>query len=293
MANVSFPQQFMKRLELLRIVSRRRNSGLMRGEQRSPRYGSSVEFADYREYSEGDDIRYVDWNAYARFEHLYLKLFIEEEDINLFILLDASRSMSFGGPSKLQQAKQIAAALSYVAFSNYDHASIIPVGVEGVRRFPLKRGKGQIFRVLEYLDDLDGTGAGDVTQSIRNYVLETRLSGVAVLISDFLFHEGYEEALKLLGSSRFQTSVIHLLSDEELDPSLSGDIRIVDSESEEKVDVTMNRRMLRAYERRLSSFLHGVKDACRRRKITYLLTRNTIGVEDFLLKDCRVNGLVK
>ncbi len=283
----------MKRLELLKIVSHRRNPGMMRGEQRSPRYGSSVEFADYREYSEGDDIRYVDWNAYARFEDLYLKLFIEEEDLNLFILLDVSRSMSFGEPSKLLKAKHIAAALSYVAFSNYDHASIIPVGAENGQHFPLSRSKGQIFPLLKYLDSLEGSGDGNVSSYIRNFLLETRLSGVAVLISDFLFDEGYDEILKLLGASRFQTNAVHILSEEELNPTLSGDIKIVDVEQGDKLDLTLNRRTLRTYEKKLNSFLCSVKELCRRRNITYLFTGNTPDIEDFLLKECRKCRIVK
>jgi len=293
MVDVSFSQHFMKRLELLKIVSRRRNPGMMRGEQRSPRYGSSVEFADYREYSEGDDIRYIDWNAYARFEDLYLKLFIEEEDLNLFILLDVSRSMSFGNPSKLLKAKHIAAALSYIAFSNYDHACIIPVGAAGKQSFPLSRGKGQIFPVLEYLDRLDGEGEGNITPYIRNFLIETRLSGIAVLISDFLFDEGYDEVLKLLGVSRFQTSAVHIMSEEELKPTLSGDVKIVDAEHGEKLDITLNRRTLRAYERKLNSFLCDVKELCRRRSINYLMTMNTTDVEDFVLKECRKSQVVR
>jgi uncharacterized protein (DUF58 family) len=293
MAGVSFSQHFMKKLELLRIVSRRRNPGMMRGEQRSPRHGASVEFADYREYSEGDDIRYIDWNAYARFDDLYLKLFVEEEDLNLFILLDVSHSMSFGEPGKLTKAKQIATALSYIAFSNYDHASIIPIGNGNAHPFPLSRGKGQLFPMLEYLEHLDGSGKGDAVSSIRTFLLETRLSGIAVLISDFLFDEGYSEILKLLGASKFQTNVVHILSDDEINPALSGDLKVVDSEQGEKIDITLNRRTLRAYENRLNSFLWDVKEICRRSDIAYLFSRNSSDVEDFILKECRKNKVVR
>jgi uncharacterized protein (DUF58 family) len=293
MPELSFSQHFMKKLEMLKIVSRRRNPGMMRGEQRSPRYGSSVEFADYREYSEGDDIRYIDWNAYARFEDLYLKLFIEEEDLNLFILLDVSKSMSFGEPSKLDTAKRIAASLSYIAFSNYDHASIIPVGSGTARPFPLRRGKGQVFPLLDYLEGLDGEGEGDAPAHIRTFLLETRLSGVAVLISDFLYDEGYEDTLKLLAASRFQTAAIHVLSSEELNPSMSGDLKVVDSEDAEKLDVTLNRRTLRAYKRRLNAFLQDVEETCRKREICYLFADSNVNVEDFMLKECRRGQVVR
>src|SRR5438270_4731016 len=155
--------EFLHKLEQLELVSKKIFVGRMKGERKSKRRGSSVEFADHRQYSVGDDLRHIDWNVYGRLDRLFLKLFLEEEDLHFYTLLDASLSMDFGDPTKLQYAKQVAAALAFIGLVNHDRVVLEPVSTDLDRGMPSVRGRSQMWRVVPYLNRLQATGAGDLT----------------------------------------------------------------------------------------------------------------------------------
>src|SRR5262249_10171018 len=155
-----FDEEFLKKLEYLAIVSRKVFAGKVRAERRSRKVGAGVEFADHRDYAPGDDIRYLDWNLFGRMERLLLRLFEEEEDLHVYLLCDASGSMRTGHPPKLEYASKVAAALAYVTLSNLDRVSIVPFGGDE-RRDPLPpaRGKGRIFKVFQFLREVEAHGS--------------------------------------------------------------------------------------------------------------------------------------
>ena len=154
----AFDSEFLKKLEYLYIVSKKIFAGRIKAERRSTRRGVSVEFADYRNYTAGDDFRYIDWNAFARLDELLLKLYEEREDLHIYFLVDASQSMTYGEPQKLLYAKRVAAALAYISLSNLDRVSITAFTDQDLNRLPTERGKGKIFTLLDFLDRIDGTG---------------------------------------------------------------------------------------------------------------------------------------
>ena len=197
-----FDAAFLRKLEMLALVSRRVFAGKSRGERRSSRRGGSVEFSDYRQYAPGDDFRAIDWNAYARLEHLFLKLFVEEEDLAVHVLLDASRSMDFGAPrTKLDLARKLAGALAYCALAGYDRAALWTFGGRpgDLEATPLVRGRARVFGLfdaLERLEPREGGGAGAFSAAARAFVERKPRSGLVIVLSDLLDPEGVEDGLK-------------------------------------------------------------------------------------------------
>ncbi len=214
--------EFLTQLERLAIVSRRAFRGRMRGERKSPRKGMSVEFSDYRQYGVGDDLRYVDWNIYGRLDRLYLKLFVDEEDLCLHLLLDGSGSMSFGEPSKLRYAARLAAALGFVGLVNHERVGVAVVRDRMAEGWNPTRGRGQLLSLLDFAARLRAGGPTGLSEGLAAYALRSREAGVAVLISDLLDPVGYEAGLKALLERRFDVHVIHVLAPEEMNPILAG-----------------------------------------------------------------------
>src|SRR5690242_1927290 len=190
--------EFLHKLEQLELLSRKIFVGRMKGERKSKRRGSSVQFADHRNYSIGDDLRHIDWNVYGRLDKLFLKLFLEEEDLHFYTLLDTSLSMDFGDPTKLQYGKQVGAALSFIGLVNHDRVLVdtfsarLDQGLHGIR------GRTQMWRIVQYLDQLQPSGASNLTASAREFAIRHAGKGVVVVISDFLDKHGYQEALRYL-----------------------------------------------------------------------------------------------
>lgn len=327
-----FDSMFLRKLETLAIFSRKAFAGRLRGEQRSKRHGASVEFADFRPYSQGDDFRRIDWNAYARFENLFLKLFTEEEDLFLYLLIDSSTSMNFGQPAtKFDLARRIAAAMAYIALANLDRVALAALaqpeaggsgeaalvlatilsedesggGADGGQapagaasramqdHLAFVRGKGSIFSVFDFLRQLRPAGQTDLARSVRDFLLHQRHPGVVVLVSDFLSPSGYEEPLRQLVFARHQPMVIHLLAREELEPDLSGDFRLVDSETGRPVDISTTQRMLEAYRKRVGTFVGGIEQFCKSRDIAYLRSTSDVEFEELILGTLRRAAMVK
>jgi len=285
------PPQLLGKLKQLTLISRKIFAGRMKGERRSTRRGQSVEFADFRNYVHGDDPRHIDWNTYGRLEKLYLKLFMEEEDLYVYILLDCSGSMESG--PKWKFARALAGALAYISTLNQDHVAIggFRAGLTDVMR--PKRGKGQAPRVLDFLAGIKPGGRTALGQAVKRHLLENRRAGLAIVISDFLDPLGYEEGLKMLQSRKFDIFTIQVLAPDELRPALRGDLRLVDSETGETTEVSISGRLLDSYQRAVQGYCDGLKEFCRKRGMGYLLADAGGDLEDLILRYFRSSGLVK
>jgi uncharacterized protein (DUF58 family) len=283
----------MAQLERLELVTRKIFRGRLKGERRSKRKGQSVEFADFRAYAPGDDLRTIDWNLYARLDKLIVKLFLEEEDLHFYVLIDASRSMDFGEPTKLDYARQLAAALGFVGLVRTDRVRIETIG-QGLREHgPVLRGRKSVWRMLEYLNGIEPDDSVSLAEGVKNFCLRNPGRGVVVLISDLLDKSGYEAALRYLASQRMDVYVIHLLSQEELAPDVKGDLKLVDSEDADVAEITVSAPLLARYQATLNAFTVGALEFCSRRGMNYLLANNQTPVKELISNYLRRRGLVR
>lgn len=292
-ANNLLSPQLLAQLERLELVSRKIFRGRMKGERRSKRKGQSVEFSDFRNYVPGDDLRFIDWNLYARLDRLFLKLFLEEEDLHFFAALDASSSMDFGSPTKLQFAKQLAAALGFVGLCRADRVKVEALGLSRTRPGPVLRGRHNLWRLLEYLDSIQPGVNVPFAQSVKEFCLRNSGKGIAVVISDLLDKAGYESALRLLLAQRMDIYVVHVLSREELEPDLKGDLKLVDCEDQDVAEITVSRPLLDRYKRTLASFIDGAREFCSRRGISYVMAPSDMPVDQLVGSYLRKRGLVR
>lgn len=285
--------QLLAQLERLELISRKIFRGRMKGERRSKRKGQSVEFADFRNYVPGDDLRFIDWNLYARMDRLFLKLFLEEEDLHVYILIDASTSMDFGEPTKLQYAKQLAAALGYIGLTRADRVKIESLGTSHRNPGPVLRGKASVWRMVEHLNSIMPGENIPLAQGIRNFCIRNQGKGILVLITDLMDKSGYEQALRLLVAQQMDFYLLHVLSPEELNPEIKGDLRLVDAEDSDIAEVTVSRPLLDRYKRTLAAFVDGAKDYCTRRGMNYLMTSTETPVDKLVGTYLRKRGLVR
>jgi uncharacterized protein (DUF58 family) len=278
---------FLAQLERFALISRRTFRGRVKGERRSPRKGSSVEFSDYRQYGAGDDIRYVDWNIYGRLDRLYLKLFVDEEDLCLHLLLDASASMDFGTPSKLRYGAQVAASLAFVGLVNLERVGASVLRERIAEGWSPARGRGQILGLMDFLGGLRPAGVTSLGDGLSQYALRARESGLAVLISDLLDPAGFERGLKALLERRFDVHVIHVLAADEMNPGFGGDLRLVDAETGEMRDLTLDGEAVKVYRQRLHDFLEHAEQFCRSKEISYHRVVTDTPVEEFALRQLK------
>jgi uncharacterized protein (DUF58 family) len=287
------PPDLMAQLERLELVTRKVFRGRMKGERRSKRKGQSVEFADFRQYVPGDDLRSLDWNLYARLDKLIIKLFLEEEDLHFFTLIDASLSMDFGTPTKLQYAKQLAAALGFVGLIRTDRVRIETLGLDTYHRGPVLRGRRGVWRMLDYLDKIEAGETASLAQGVKNFCLRNAGKGIVVLISDLMDKNGYESALRYLVSQQMDVYVIHVLSQEEIDPDVKGDLKLVDCEDQDIAEITVSAPLLAKYKSTLNAFVAGTQEFCNKRGMNYLLANNQTPIKDLIGSYLRRRGLVR
>jgi uncharacterized protein (DUF58 family) len=285
--------QFLARLEQLELVSRKIFLGRMKGERRSKRKGQSVEFADYRNYVVGDDLRFLDWNLYARLDRLFLRLFMEEEDLHFYVLIDNSLSMEFGTPTKLHFAKQIAAALGFIGLVNLDRVMIEAFNNRLTQSMPGLRGRRSLWRMLDFLQKIEPAGPSDLKKSLRAFSIKCSGKGIVVLLSDFMDKNGYEEALRYLVARQLDIYVIQILSQEEIDPEIVGDLKLVDVEDDDVAEITVSGPLLKRYKQNLAAFRAGIHEFCSRRGVTYLFTSNQVPFDRLVLSYLRQRGLVR
>jgi uncharacterized protein (DUF58 family) len=295
--------ELLRRLEQFQLLASRRAKSSAKGERRSRARGQSVEFADYRTYVHGDDFRYLDWALYGRLERLFLKLYEEERELPVRIFLDSSESMAFGTPRKFDFARQLAAAIGYVALCGFDRVSVVPFpsggpdakvqgtarSVEMGARNALRsvRGKKSGIQYFQNLSALSAGGVADLNQALRRGALEARQAGLAVVLSDFLDPAGYETGLSALTARGFQVDVVQILAPEELAPTSFGDLRLVDSETGAMQEVTFGRFRLKAYQQSVQNFIQRLREYCQSRGINFFSVSSNSSLETLLLKQLR------
>lgn len=284
---------FLARLEQLELASRKIFRGRMKGERLSRRKGQSVEFADYRNYVVGDDLRFLDWNLLARLDRLFIRLFLEEEDLHFSILVDNSLSMDFGTPTKLRYAKQVAAALGFVGLVNMDRVTIEAFNDRLTQRMAPARGRRSLWRMLDFLNKVEPAGPSDLTRALRTFALQCSGKGIVVVLTDFMDKGGYEEALRYLLARQLDIYVIQILSEEEVDPGITGDLRLVDVEDEDVAEITVSRPLLKRYKENLAAYRAKLYEFCTRRGIACLFTTNQVPFDRLVLTYLRQRGLVK
>ncbi len=288
-----FDREFLKRLESLSIVSRRVATGQAKGERRSLRKGTGVEFMDYRPYTVGDDLRYVDWNIYGRLNRLLLKLYVEEEDMCLHLLVDGSASMGFGEPSKLEYALKVAAALGYIGLANLERVALGVFSNDSARSLRPLRGRGQILPILEFLSGVTAAGRTTLNTSLARYALRSRVPGVAVVMTDLLDPAGYADGLKALLRHRLDVFLLHVVSEEETDPQLRGDLTLVDAEGGASREVSVDRWAMDRYQERLRQHFLDAEQFCARHGIDYLRTGTAVPFQELILRHLRHGGFLR
>lgn len=285
--------QLLAQLERLELVTRKVFRGRMKGERRSKRKGQSVEFADFRQYVPGDDLRFIDWNLFARMERLYLKLFLEEEDLHFYALVDASTSMDFGEPTKLQYAKQLAASLAFIGLCRADRVKVETLGTSSRKPGPALRGRASLWRMMEYLEGIEPGENVPLVEGVKNFCLRNTGKGILVLISDLMDKEGYEKALRFLVTQQMDVYLLHVLSPEELNPEIKGDLKLIDCEDDDIAEITVSRPLLDKYKRTLAGFIDGAREFCTRRGMNYLMVSTETPVETLVANYLRKRGLVR
>jgi uncharacterized protein (DUF58 family) len=278
-----FPADFLQRLAYLHLIARKVLSGELKAEHRSRKKGASIEFADHRPYSPGDDFRFIDWGVYFRTDNLFLKLFEEEEDLPIYILVDASGSMDFGMPYKWHYARRLAAAIAYLGLASMDRVMVVPFttalptrGADWLRL----RGKAKIYRLLDFLEGQTAAGETSLTGALTGLARSRHKRGMAIVVSDLYDNEGLFDALNALRYQKFECFVAHIVSPQEAEPGLLGDVRLIDAETNTVREVTLTESMLRAYASRFTEWCGRVETFCRQKEIGYARCRTDIPFDE-------------
>ena len=292
--------QFLKQLDPFYIRTKRVFRGKFRGERRSLNRGAGMEFADYRVYEPGDDLRHVDWNIYARLDRLFIKLFHTDEDLPLVLLIDNSRSMEFGSPTKLTCAKQIAAALSYIALAHADSVSVYTCAERLSLTLPPTTGKSQFPRLTKALNAIAASGQTRLTECLKQLHTYQRRAGMVVILSDFLDPRGYADGFKLLSGRGFSLTAIHLISPEEIDPqthlentSTGADWLVEDAETGETKPITINAETLAQYRDQQQAFSNNLQRFCTDQGINYAQLKSNTPIESFILQELHRVGFIQ
>lgn len=291
-ASTLLPPDLLGKLERMELVSRKIFRGRMKGERRSKRKGQSVEFADFRSYVPGDDLRFIDWNLYARLDRLFLKLFLEEEDLHVFLLIDDSGSMGFGQPTKFEVAQQLAAALGYVGLCRGDRVQVSGLSQTSRPGIGL-RGKSSTPRLICQIEATAIQEGPGLEESIKRFCLRNPGKGILVLITDLMDKHGYESALRLLVAKEMDVYLVHLLSPEEIEPQVTGDLKLVDCEDGDTREISVSPMLLKRYQASLASFLEQARSFCNKRSIAYVPARSDQAVEILINQYLRQRGLVR
>src|SRR5436190_1120954 len=320
-----FENDFLKKLEYLHVVSKRALAGQNRADRLTPKRGSGLEFADHRPYAAGDDYRHIDWKAYQRLNRLLLRLFDEERDLSIYLMLDVSRSMA--DPAKFDMARRIAAALCYVGLAHLDRLTIIPFGNDLGRESSPGRGKGRIFRVFDALEQLEAAGPTDLRAACKAFASRPRQLGLVVLISDFLDPgaasteesaanhlrqgngdsaaasaatqgarggkpatkdtTGPQAGLKILRTIGHDVFAVHVTSERDRDPGVFGTVRFVDVETGEVREIEVTPRLAAAYVRAAATHAETLQHFCGRYDIGYVRADAERPFEEVILRTFR------
>ena len=249
------PGGLLARLSQMDVVARRAVRGARSGERRSRKRGGGLEFAEHRDYEPGDDLRFVDWNVFARLDRLVTKVFIEEEDLTVALLLDASASMNWGNPNKFLFARRLALCLGVIALRAGHRLRVHGLGGECPPDLAGLRGGSRALPLSKWLLDARATGTSDLGEAVGRVSTGRQGRGVLVMLSDCL-DDAAADAVRRAASGGWETWVLRTLCPEELDPGangLTGDLRLEDVEQESAVEITVNRSLLQSYKARLDA----------------------------------------
>ncbi len=283
--------QFLKKLENLQLIVRGRFHGTLSGRRLTHRAGMSLEFAEYKEYYPGDDLRYVDWNLYGRFDRLFIKVFTREEDVPIYLFLDVSHSMEIG--RKLEYAARLAGALAYLGLKDLNRVGIFPFASDLVSGVPPRGGHRQIFEIFRFLQAIQPAGETSINDSLTRFARIRRESGLAILISDMLSDDGFEEGLAQLLYHRYEVTVLHLLAPEDLDPHLSGEVRLQDVEDHDELPIYVSKGVLKTYADALWQYRQRLETYCRRHDLRYHLISSGTPLEETVFQTLREGALLQ
>ncbi|MGE4619983.1 MAG: DUF58 domain-containing protein [Planctomycetota bacterium] len=285
-------EDFLARCSRLALISRSVVRGKLRGEKRSRRRGMSTEFADHRDYVPGDDLRHLDWNIYGRLEKLFIKLFEEEEERNVVLLLDASRSMGCGEPNKWRHARQVTAAIGAIALASGDRVHLRIFDNELHPVSGSFRGTRSILQMVRQLEQLESVNTTALLPSLRAHAANAPPRALQVLISDLMDPKGIDEALRQIAGNHGESWLIHLLSQTETDPQFEGDLRLSDIENRTHVDVSFSSKVLEAYRAVLASFREDVRTICGRYRIQPVEVSTAVPFDQVVLEMLRQRRLL-
>lgn len=288
----TFDAEFLQKLEHLALQGSKLIKGGTGGNRRSKARGSAIEFSDFREYTPGDDYRRIDWNAYARFERLFIKLYMEERETNITVFLDTSASMDSGEPNKGILAKKLAAVFAYIALANYDRVGIAALNEAVSDQLPYFSGKPGFYRALEFIDRLPFSGRTSLKSSITKFAPLQSRKGISIILSDFLARDGYLETFRYLKYQQQDIIAVQILSPEELDPQLSGALRLIDTETGESVDVEMTPHTLGLYKKTVHSYMEQLKNVCSNMEIACLQVSSEISLEQLVFEKLHQAGMI-
>jgi uncharacterized protein (DUF58 family) len=288
-----FDEAFVRKLERLALVSKRVARGLAHGERRTRRSGAGLEFADHRAYTPGDDLRRLDWNLYGRLERPLVRLFEEDEELPLHLLVDTSASMGFGAPTKLRLAIEIAAALAYVGLANLERVAVHALDRTLGESLGLQRGKAHVQPVFAFLTALRARGRTDLRAAIDRFVTRHGRRGIAVLLSDCFDPAGSEQAIDRLRASRFLPVIVQITAPEEHAPELDQDVLVVDAETELERTLTVTPAVRAAYQQRFAERQAALARACRRQGVPCFQPRSDQPFEEVVLRLFREGGLLR
>lgn len=291
-----FDESFLRRLEGLALIFRQTSLSQTQGERRSKRRGQSVEFSDFRPYTLGDDFRRIDWNAYARLERLFIKLFVEEQDITLHLLLDNSKSMDWGSPNKLDFSKQAAAALGYIALVSLDRVAVSTPGAPalgGSSEMSPLRGRQSAIRLFNFLQAITAdVHQPSIPRWLGAYAERHRIPGAMILISDLMSDEWFT-GINLLRKQSHELSILHIMSPDEFAPELAGDFRLIDSETQAQIELTADFETLQRYREHLLAWQEHWRKFARERGILYIPVLSSTSLEELLFAWLPKQGLLR
>jgi uncharacterized protein (DUF58 family) len=292
-----FDEPTRRKLEALMLHASRVRAGAIKGDRRSNKRGTSIEFADYRNYAPGDDLRRLDWNIYARSDRPLTRLYEDEEDLAVHLLLDTSASMdwqpdegSAAAAGKFLFARRLFAGLGFIALAENDRLTMSTL--DGARFGPV-RGRGYGVGLLRYVGGLAGRGTTDLNSALRDYALRTARAGLVVVISDFFSPSGYLDGLNALLAKGCEVAVVHLLSPAEAQPPLAGDLRLIDVETGEPQEVSLDDGMRALYVQRVREWRDDIRATCGKRGIHYVYAETDAPWERVILQDLRRLGVVR
>lgn len=288
-----FGEDFLQKLEYLHLVAQKVHAGDRRADRRSKKVGSGLEYADHRDYAAGDDFRTIDWNVYSRSNRLLVRLFEEEEDLSVYLLIDASQSMCLHGARKLRQALRIAAALGYVSLGSLDRVATATFASGLLAQLPARRGKGQILELLRFWERTPTGHATSLSETARAFAHRYPRRGLVVVLSDYYDEAGFEDGLNFLRYQKHDVVVVQLTDPAELQADIRGDVRVVDAESGAARDLTLTPQLLARYRKAHAAFSAELEAFCRRSQMTYFQAPVDMPFDDIVLRMFRQGGLLR